>query len=260
MEFKNLLFKKEEGVALITINRPKVMNALNSQGIKEIRTAIESVRDDNEVSAGIITGAGEKAFVAGADITEFESLTPLGIYEYVKTNLALYDLMESIGKPLIAAVNGLALGGGTELALACTFRIASEKAKFGLPEISLGVLPGAGGIQRMVRLVGKSNALWALLTGEMIDAQEAFRIGLVNRVVPPDKLMDTCFKLAKTIQKKGPVAVKLALESVKLGSNIDLSTANAMDAGLVGLLFSTEDKQEGIKAFMEKRAPQFKGK
>ena len=260
MAYKNLLFDKKDKVGIITINQPKKLNAVDSATMGEIKAAVGEIESDTDISVGIITGAGDKAFVAGADLAEFENMGTLEIAEYCQVNQSIYDYMESIGKPIIAAVNGLALGGGTELAMACTFRILSEKAKMGLPELGIGALPAAGGIQRLVRLAGKADALWMLLTGEMVNAQEAFRIGLANKVVPHDQLMDSCFKLAKTIQTKGPFAVKMALTSVRIGSNVDQNTANSLDLGLVGLCFATEDKKEGIKAILEKRAPQFKGK
>ena len=260
MNYKNILFSITDEIATITINRPKSLNALNAETMNEIGTAVNEIEKNNEIKAGIVTGSGDRAFAAGADIGEFVDMDPLGIIDYVKNNLAVYEQMENCGKPFIAAVNGMALGGGGELALACTFRILSESAKIGFPEIAIGVMPAAGGVQRLPRVVGRSRALKMILTGEMIDAKEAFRIGLADEVVPEGQLMERAAKLAKSISTKGSYAVKTILTSVKAGSNIDLQSANLLDNYLAGILFCTEDKKEGLKAFMEKRKPEFKGR
>ncbi|MFH1351418.1 MAG: enoyl-CoA hydratase-related protein [Pseudomonadota bacterium] len=260
MEYKNLLFSLTEGIATVTLNRAKALNALNTETMNELGAAVDEIEKNSEIKAGIVTGAGDKAFAAGADIGEFVELDSLGIIEYVKYNLRIYDQMENCGKPLIAAVNGMALGGGGELALSCTFRILSESAKIGFPEVAIGVMPAAGGNQRLTRAVGKSRALKMLLTGDMIDAKEAYRIGFADEVVPGDQLMERSVKLAKSICAKGAYAVKTILHSVKEGSNMDLQSANFLDSYLAGILFGTEDKKEGLKAFMEKRKPEFKGR
>jgi len=260
MQYKNILFSISDGIATITLNRPKAMNALNAETMNEIGAAIKEIEENNEIMAGIVTGSGDKAFAAGADIGEFVDLDSLGIIKYIKNNLTVYERMENCGKPLIAAVNGMALGGGGEVALACTFRILSESAKIGFPEVAIGVMPGAGGNQRLTRAVGRSRALKLLLTGDMIGAEEAYRIGFADEVVPGDQLMERATKLAKTICAKGPYAVKTILTSVNAGSNIDLQSANLLDNYMAGILFDTEDKKEGIKAFLEKRKPEFKGK
>ncbi|MDY7035810.1 MAG: enoyl-CoA hydratase-related protein [Thermodesulfobacteriota bacterium] len=260
MKYNNIEFSITDGIATITLNRPKAMNALNTETMNEIGAAVIEIENDNEIKAGIITGSGDKAFAAGADIGEFVDLDSLGIVGYIKNILDIYERMENCGKPFIAAVNGMALGGGGELALACTFRILSDTAKIGFPEVGIGVMPAAGGVQRLIRAVGRSKALKMLLTGDMIDAKEAYRIGYADEVVPGGELMERAVKLAKTISVKGPYAVKIILTSVKAGSNIDLQSANLLDNYMAGVLFSTEDKKEGINAFLEKRKPVFKGK
>jgi enoyl-CoA hydratase len=260
MPFKNLTVEKRERIAVITITRPKVLNALSVETVDEFRKAILEIRGDDAVGGVIITGAGEKAFVAGADIPELHSLDPEGAKHYAARGQHVLSLIEEMPKPVIAAVNGFALGGGCELAMACHIRIAAENAKFGQPEVNLGVIPGYGGTQRLARLVGKGRALELCLTGNMIDAAEAFRIGLVNMVVPAAELMPEAEKLMKTILSKGPRAVALAIEAVGSGLEMDLAAGLNLEANLFGLSAATEDWKEGTKAFMEKRKPKFKGK
>ena len=260
MEFKNLLFKQEEGIGFVTINRPDKLNALNIETIKELEELFTHLKDNQEVKVVIITGAGEKAFVAGADIEELSKLNMLEGKEYSLRGQRVFSLIENLGKPVIAAVNGYALGGGTELALACHIRIASEKAMFGQPEVKLGLIPGYGGTQRLARLVGKGKALEMILTGDMITAQQALEIGLVNKVVSPEELLSTCRDIAKKIMNNSPIAVKYALEAVNNGLDKSLEEGLGIEAEFFGMVCGTEDSKEGTKAFLEKRKPLFKGK
>jgi len=250
--FDNLIYEKGDRIASVTVHRPAVRNALNTATIKELRSAFESVRDDEDVRVAILTGTGDKAFVAGADINELATLSPVEGKDYALRGQAIFDLIERLGKPVIAAVNGYALGGGCELALACTFRIASENAVFGQPEVKLGIIPGYGGTQRLSRLVGSGYASQMLVTGEMINAAEALRIGLVNQVVPQPELASTAEAIAKKVIGNAPQAVKFCLDAIDRGFE--------MEATLFGLSCATEDMKEGTKAFLEKRAPNFKGK
>jgi enoyl-CoA hydratase len=249
--FENLLYENKSGIAYIAINRPSVRNALNTATMRELKTAFEQAKTDNTVRVVILTGAGDKAFVAGADINELAKLSPVEGREYSLAGQAVFDYIESLGKPVIAAVNGYALGGGCELAMACTFRVASENAVFGQPEVKLGIIPGYGGTQRLPKLVGIGPAAQLLLTGEMIPAAEALRIGLVNQVVPQVELPSTVEGLAKKIIGNAPLAVKFCLDALGRGMQ--------MEATLFGLSCTTEDMKEGTKAFLEKRPPQFKG-
>ena len=260
MDYKNLLFEIEDGIATITINRPDKLNALNDTTIRELGRAAEEVRSRDEVRGAILTGAGSKAFVAGADIAELAQMGPIDGIEVSRLGQRVFRAIELSRKPMVAAVNGFALGGGCELALACHLRIASENAKFGLPEVKLGIIPGYGGTIRLPRIVGKGRALELVLTGEMIDATEAHRIGLANRVVPPDELQGAARELMTTILRNGPVALGLAIESVTRGLEMDTDDASALESNSFGLLAATEDMREGMSAFLEKRRAEFRGK
>ncbi|HKD84673.1 MAG TPA: enoyl-CoA hydratase-related protein [Terriglobales bacterium] len=260
MNFENLLFEKRGAVAVVTINRPKVLNALNMATMDELRQAFTAIRDDRDARVAILTGAGEKAFVAGADIGELNKQDPVQAKEYTHRGQGVLDLIENLGKPAICAVNGFALGGGCEIAMACSFRIASENAKFGQPEVKLGIIPGYGGTQRLPRLVGKGLALQLVLAGEMISAQEALRIGLVNEVSAPAELLPRCEAIAQKIIANAPLAVQYCMEAVNKGMEMTLREGLYLEAVLFGLACATEDKKEGTSAFLEKRAPQFKGK
>ena len=257
---ENLLIERDGPVALVTINRPKVLNALSTQTIDDLRRAMLSLRHDDGVRAVILTGAGEKSFVAGADINELAAQTPVSGRELSLRGQHVFDLIERLGKPVIAAINGYALGGGCELALACTIRIAVDTARIGQPEINLGIIPGYGGSQRLARLVGRGPALELLLTGDQISAAEAYRIGLVNRVVTAANLMGEARKLAQALAAKAPVAVRYILDAVNRGLEMPLGDAQAFEATLFGLVAATEDMREGTKAFLEKRKAEFKGK
>jgi enoyl-CoA hydratase len=260
MSFENLLVERDGGVAILTINRPKVLNALNSQTLDELRRAILDLKRDDSVRTVILTGAGEKSFIAGADINELATQTPVSGREHAMAGQHILDLIEHMGKPVIAAINGFALGGGCELAMACTIRIAADTAKLGQPEINLGLIPGYAGTQRLTRIVGRGRALELLLTGDQITAQEAHRLGLVNRVVPAAELMAEAKKLAATLAAKAPVATRYILEAVHKGVEMPFAQAQVFEATLFGLVASTDDMREGTKAFLEKRRAEFKGK
>jgi enoyl-CoA hydratase len=254
------LDREDDGIAILTVNRPDKLNALNAATVRELDGALRAARDDAGVRALIVTGAGEKAFVAGADIAELARMGPLDGVEVSRAGQDTFRLLERMPKPVIAAVNGFALGGGLELALACHIRIASARARFGLPEVKLGIIPGYGGTVRLPRLVGRGRALELMLTGEMIDAQEAYRIGLVNRVEEPDALLDAARELARRIVANGPVAVALALEAVDRGMSTTIDDAQVLESNLFGLLASTEDMREGMQAFLEKRKAEFRNR
>jgi len=257
---ENVLYEKKGAIAYVTLNRPKVLNALNGKTWEDLRAAFEDARDDAEVRGVILTGAGDKAFIAGADINELAQLTAVGGEESSSFGQAVLNLVENLGKPVIAAINGFALGGGCETAMACTIRIAVESAKFGQPEVKLGVLPGAGGTQRLPRLVGKGRALQLILTGEMITAQEAYRIGLVNEIVPAANLASRAEAILKQIFANAPVAIKHSLVAVNKGMETSQDEGLALEASFFGLCAGTEDKKEGTSAFLEKRAPMFQGR
>ena len=259
MEYQNVTYELKEGIALLTINRPKALNALNAATVNEIKEVIGRVKAEQDVRVLIITGSGDRAFVAGADITEFQDLTIRDGYDFSRNGHDMNRQLEWLGIPSIAAVNGLALGGGCEIAMACTFRIVSEKAMFGLPELGLGVIPGYGGTQRLARIIGKSRALWLMLTGDTVGAEEALKLGLANMVTKPEELMDSAFKIAKKICQKGPLAVKCALTAVHHGTETDLETALVLEAVTTNLILMSEDKKEGVASFLEKRKPEFKG-
>jgi len=259
MGYKNVDYRIEDNIGILTVDRPKALNALNGQTIREIRSVLGDVKGNEAVRVLIITGSGEKAFVAGADIGEIKKLGLKDGFDFLRTGHQMNHDIETLGIPTIAAINGLALGGGCELALSCSLRVVSEKAKLGLPELGLGVIPGYGGTQRLARLIGKGQALWYLLTGDMIDADKAVEIGLANLMVKPEEIMEQSIKTAKKIAKKAPLAVKAALSAVKYGLETDLETGLVLEAALGNLAIASEDKNEGIAAFFEKRKPEFKG-
>jgi enoyl-CoA hydratase/carnithine racemase len=256
----NVLYEKKGSIAFVTVNRPKVLNALNTPTWQDLRTAFEHARDDATVRGVILTGAGDKAFIAGADISELAHVTAFEAELSSRFGQGVLDLIENLGKPVIAAVNGFALGGGCETAMACTIRIAVETAKFGQPEVALGLIPGGGGTQRLPRLVGKGRALQLILSGEMISAQEAHRIGLVNEVVPAADLIPRAEAILKRIAANAPIAIKFALEAANKGLETSQSEGSLLEASYFGLCAATEDKKEGTAAFLEKRAPQFQGR
>jgi enoyl-CoA hydratase len=260
MAFDNLLLERDGAVATITINRPKVLNALNTATIDELRRAILEIKADAAIHVAILTGAGEKSFVAGADINELAVQTPAGGREHAIAGQHVLDLIEQMGKPVIAAINGYALGGGCELAMACTIRIAADTAKLGQPEINLGLIPGYAGTQRLARIIGKGRALELLLTGDQVSAQDAHRLGLVNRVVPAAELMVEARKLAAALASKAPLAIRYILEAVHKGVEMPFPQAQVFEATLFGLVASSEDMREGTAAFLEKRKPAFKGR
>ena len=260
MTFENLLFETKDAIAYITINRPKVLNALNAATMEELRQALHAVKNDPGIRAVILTGAGGKAFVAGADIGELAKQSPVTAKEYTLRGQNVLNLMENLGKPVIACVNGFALGGGCEMALAATLRLASENAKLGQPEVKLGIMAGYGGSQRLPRLVGKGIALQLLLSGEMISAQEAHRIGLVNEVVPLSELIPRAEAIARQIIANAPLAVQYTIEAVNRGMETPLAEGLYIEAALFSVVCASEDKNEGTRAFLEKRPPQFKGR
>ncbi|MBI2901839.1 MAG: enoyl-CoA hydratase/isomerase family protein [Planctomycetes bacterium] len=259
MPYEHLLAEVRDGLAFLTVNRPDKLNALNAAVLSELQSAFDRFGADPQVRAVILTGAGERAFVAGADISELAKADAIRARETALLGQRLTAAMERLGKPVIAAINGFALGGGCELAMACTVRIAAENAKLGQPEVKLGIIAGFGGTQRLPRLVGRGRALEILLTGEPIDAAEALRIGLVNRVVPKDRLLAEAEALARKMMAAGPVAVRLTLDAVDRGVEAPLETALDLEATLFGACFSTKDMREGTSAFLEKRPAKFTG-
>jgi enoyl-CoA hydratase len=260
MSYRNILFDVSGGIARLTVNRPEKLNALNRETVQEIDSALAAFESEASAGALILTGSGPKAFVAGADINELAKQTPQEGKDYSLYGQRALGRLTSSGKPTIAAINGFALGGGLELALACHLRIAAEGASLGLPEVTLGIIPGFGGTQRLPRLVGSGRALELILTGDRIDAAEAHRIGLVNKVVPAADLLARAEDLARTILSRGPVAVRFALDCVSRGAEMPLSEGLFLEAGLFGLLVTTDDMKEGTRAFLEKRKPSFRGR
>ena len=260
MAYENILYDKKDGIATITFNRPKVLNALNRKTIEELRDALLDARGDASVRVLILTGAGEKSFVAGADIVELSQQTPVNGKEFSLYGQGVFHLLETLGKPSICAINGFALGGGCEIALCCSIRLASKTAKLGQPEVKLGILPGYGGSQRLSRLCGKGVAHELCLTGEMITAEEAQRIGLVNHIYEPAELIPAAEAMAKKIIANAPVAVQYAMEAIERGVEMPQEEGLFLEATLFGLCCATEDMREGTKAFLEKRPAQFKGK
>ena len=260
MDYQNILFQVAEGVATITFNRPKVLNAMNSEVMAELAHALKACDQDDAVKALILTGSGEKAFVAGADISQMQNNTPAEVSKFMELGQETLRFMETMGKPSIAAVNGFALGGGTEIALACDMRIAAENARFGQPEILIGILPGWGGTQRLPRLVGTGIAKELILGGGQIDATRAYEIGLVNKVVPLASLMDEAQKMAAKFAALPGFALKMAKNSINYGYDMSLDNAIRLEITSVAQCFSTQDQKEGMKAFLEKRKPAFVGK
>jgi enoyl-CoA hydratase len=259
MDFANLLYENQDGIALITMNRPKALNALNQETLDELNQLVDMLAKDSSVQVVILTGSGEKAFVAGADIAQMQSMSAMEGRNFGKLGQAVFNKLENLPQPVIAAINGFALGGGCELAMACDIRIASEKAKFGQPEVTLGITPGFAGTQRLPRLIGKGRAKQLLYTADVIDAQEAYRIGLVNVVAPAEELMTTARAMAQKIQSRAAVAVQLCKAAVNEGLDTDLETGTAYEAEVFGLCFATADQKEGMTAFTEKRKAQFTG-
>ena len=260
MPYETLLYEKRDGIAYVTINRPAKLNALNRNVMEELRACFEDILNDDETKAVILTGAGEKAFVAGADISELAVQTPTSGRETSLSGQRVLSSIENLGKPVIAAINGYAFGGGCELAMACTLRVASDNARFGQPEVKLGIIPGYAGSQRLPRLVGKGRALEMILSGEQITAQEAYRIGLVNQVFAAKDLMTSAEALARKIMANGPLAVKLAIEAVNHGMEMTQPEGEFLEATLFGFCCTTVDMKEGTRAFLEKRPAKFAGK
>jgi enoyl-CoA hydratase len=260
MEYKNILLLFEGEIGTLVINRPKALNAINIETLKDIQMGIQEVKDHSEMKVLIVTGAGEKAFIAGADITEMKGMNSLEAVQFSRLGYQTLRMLQDLDKVVIAAVNGFALGGGAEIAIACDFIYASENARFGLPEVTLGVFPGFGGTQRLPRLIGKGRAKELILTGKMISAQEAFEVGIVNRVFPQASLMEETKKAALQIANNGTIGVRLAKMLVDAGFNMDLEEACLLESHAFGLVFATEDQKEGMAAFIEKRKPNYKGR
>ena len=260
MNYENILFEIEDGIAVVTLNRPKLMNALNAQTVNELRAAFMRISEDPHIKCAILTGSGEKAFAAGADINELATQTPVGGAQFSLNGQEALNVIQHLDKPVVAAVNGFALGGGCELAMACHVRFASQNAKFGQPEVNLGIIPGYGGTQRLARLVGAGRALELCMSGDMIDANEAYRIGLVNKVYPLEELLPKSREFCKKVMSKGPKAIAFVLHAINRGLEMNLYDALRHEAHLFGIICATEDMREGTKAFVEKRPAQFKGK
>jgi enoyl-CoA hydratase len=260
LTLETVTYEKKGAIAYVTLNRPKVLNALNKTALADLRAAFEDARDDSTLRGVILTGAGDKSFIAGADINEVATDTPVQAEEKTRRGQHLMDLIENLGKPVVAAINGFALGGGCEAALACTIRLAAETAKFGLPEVKLGIIPGYGGTQRLPRLIGKGAALQLILSGAMIDAQEAYRLGLVNEVVPKTELIGRAEAILNQIGANAPLSVRYALEAVNKGMETSLAEGLVLESTFVAICTSTEDKKEGTSAFLEKRPAKFQGR
>ncbi len=260
MSYKNILFEvKEDGVALLTINRPEALNALNPETLEEIDMVLDSIEKNGNVKVLVITGAGDKSFIAGADIKEFPKMNPLQAYKFAEKGQRVFFRLEALPIPVIACVNGFALGGGCELAMSCDFIYASDKAKFGQPEINLGIIPGFGGTQRLARLVGRAKAKELCMTGEMISAEEAKNIGLVAKVFPSEKLLEETLKIASALAQKSQIALRAIKKVIDEGVGMDLRSGCALEANAFGFVFASEDAKEGVSAFIEKRKPNFKG-
>jgi enoyl-CoA hydratase len=257
MDYKNLLLSVNENIAIVTLNRPEKLNALNHDTLVELKSAFEKLKSDENVFVVIVTGSGEKAFVAGADISEINKLNMVEGKKFAEFGQSVFTLIDKFEKPVLAAVNGFALGGGCELALSCHIRLASENAKFGQPEVNLGIIPGYGGTQRLARLINSGRAVELILTADMIDANEALRIGLVNKVYPQNELLNKTIETAKKIVTKGQQAIRLGLKAVKVVDEVSLKEGLDMEASLFGLCCGTEDFKEGTQAFLEKRKPNF---
>ena len=258
MNYQNILFEIKNHTAIVTINRPDKLNALNGKTISELEEIFLSIKNNSEIFVAVVTGSGEKAFVAGADISELNKLDVISGKEFSDNGNKVFRIIETFDKPVIAAVNGFALGGGCELALACHLRLASENAKFAQPEVNLGIIPGYGGTQRLPRIINNARALEMILTGDMVSAEEALRIGLVNKIYPSAELLNKSLELAEKISSKGQQAIRFALKSVKSTDNISLAEGLAYEASLFALVCGTEDFKEGTTAFLEKRKPDFK--
>lgn len=259
MAYENIIFEVKDSIAVITFNRPKALNALNGALLDEFSRALDGISEDESIRVLVLTGAGDKSFVAGADITEIAKFNPLQAKLFTRKGQAVISRLQGLAAPVIAAVNGFALGGGSEIALACDFVYASEKALFGLPEITLGIIPGFGGTQRLPRLVGMNRAKEMIFTGNMIPAAEAFNIGMVNKVLSPESLMEETLKTAAAIASKGKVSLRAAKQVINAGSNVDLATGCAMEVDAFALCVASEDAKEGTAAFLEKRKAVFKG-
>lgn len=260
MTFENIVLGKKSSIAYVTVNRPKVLNALNMATMEELRAAFIDIKNDADIRVAILSGSGEKAFIAGADISELAKHGAASAKEYTHRGQSVLDLIENLGKPVIACINGFALGGGCEIAMACTMRLASTNAKLGQPEVKLGIIPGYGGTQRLPRLVGKGVAMQLVLTGETISAEESLRIGLVSEVTPPDQLILRAEAIAQKIIANAPLAIQYAMEAVNHGFDMTLADGLYLEATLFGVCCATEDKTEGTAAFLEKRPAKFKGK
>jgi len=260
LKYKFLLYSKEEGIGIVTINRPESLNALNGEVFTELYKLFQEIEDDQDVRVVILTGSGEKAFIAGADIAEMQAQSSVEIRSFIDKGRRASDRIYTLSKPVIAAINGFALGGGCELAMCCDLRVASENAKFGQPEINLGTIPGGGGTQRLSRLIGMTRAKELIYTGNAIDANTAFTMGLVNKVVPPENLMAEAKELARKLLSKSSIALALAKKAITSGANMNLPSGLDLEAECFALVFATEDQKEGMSAFLQKRKPEFKGK
>jgi enoyl-CoA hydratase len=259
MAYENILFEVEDGVGVLTFNRPKALNALNPKTLEEVSDVVERAQQDDNIRALVLTGAGDRAFVAGADITTFQTLNPLQARHFAEVGQNVFFKLEHLPKPVIACVNGFALGGGCEIAMSCDFIYASDKARFGQPEINLGLIPGFGGTQRLARLIGRAKAKELCMTGEMIDAQQAKELGLVAKVFPAEQLVDETMKTAKLLATRAQGVLRSIKHLVNRGLDVDLKSGCALEAEAFGICFASQDAREGVSAFLEKRKPEFKG-